>query len=608
MEKLKPFRLFFTWFFTTCILIGICILILWGLVELYKKMYSNRIYPGITIAHIHLDGLTKDDARKVVSEKIESIITKGFTFTFHDRAIVLDATTVSTDPDASRDIIKYDIDTAIDRAYSVGRGNDQIQNVYDIILARTYAVHITPTSTIDREWMKGALESVLKKDLVSVQDAELEIRASDPPKISIKPERAGIVLISDPALNEFEKQAQSLEFKPIALSERRILPNIKSEDIKSVKEDVVKFLERPLPHFIYGEKTISLTTSIFAGWVAVTNTNGGWNVIVDPVAFGKGLHSLALKDGLEIEGKNGNLVVKDKKIISFVPGLEGREVNTNAAFEDFSLNWPATTTFVLEVHKTRGTLAGTDPERLGIRELLGTGKSNFSGSPKNRRLNIAHGVKQVNGTIVGPGEEFSMIKTLGTIDEVNGWLPELVIKGNATEPEFGGGLCQIGTTAFRGAMSSGLPIVERQNHSYRVRYYEPAGTDATIYYPKPDFRFRNDTLASILISARIVKEDVIFDFWGSSDGRSASTSASKISDIVEPPPMKLIETLELPPGKKKCTETAHAGANAEFTYSVLYPNGDDKKMVFHSHYRPWQAVCLVGVLKLTGDATTTNDL
>ena len=75
MEKLKPFRLFFTWFFTACILIGICILILWGLVELYKKMYSNRIYPGITIAHIHLDGLTKDDARKVVSEKIESIIT-----------------------------------------------------------------------------------------------------------------------------------------------------------------------------------------------------------------------------------------------------------------------------------------------------------------------------------------------------------------------------------------------------------------------------------------------------------------------------------------------------------------------------------------------------
>ena len=60
-------------------------------------------------------------------------------------------------------------------------------------------------------------------------------------------------------------------------------------------------------------------------------------------------------------------------------------------------------------------------------------------------------------------------------------------------PEFGGGLCQIGTTMFRVTMNAGLPILERQNHSYRVRYYEPpVGMDVTIYEPKPDFRFRND--------------------------------------------------------------------------------------------------------------------
>ena len=70
--------------------------------------------------------------------------------------------------------------------------------------------------------------------------------------------------------------------------------------------------------------------------------------------------------------------------------------------------------------------------------------------------------------------------------------------------------------------------------------------------------------------------------------------------------MKLVETLSLPPGKKKCTETAHAGADAEFTYTVTYPNGEVKTEVFKSHYRPWQAVCLIGVEKLSTDAGSAS--
>jgi hypothetical protein len=79
------------------------------------------------------------------------------------------------------------------------------------------------------------------------------------------------------------------------------------------------------------------------------------------------------------------------------------------------------------------------------------GTSNFKGSPVNRRHNIAVGAASVNGTLIAPGEEFSLLKTLGDIDAAAGYKPELVIKGGKTLPEFGGGLCQIGTTAFRAA-------------------------------------------------------------------------------------------------------------------------------------------------------------
>jgi vancomycin resistance protein YoaR len=238
-----------------------------------------------------------------------------------------------------------------------------------------------------------------------------------------------------------------------------------------------------------------------------------------------------------------------------------------------------------------------DANLLGIRERLGVGTSNFKGSPKNRRHNIATGAAKLNGIIIPQGEEFSLVKALGEIDETTGYLPELVIKGDRTIPEFGGGLCQIGTTVFRAALAAGFPILERQSHSYRVRYYEPAGTDATIYPPKPDFRFKNDTPAAVVLFTRIEGDDLFFEFWGTSDGRKAARTDPKIFNITKPPAMKTIETEDLPPGKKKCTEVAHDGADTVFTYTVTMADGSKREQVFRSHYKPWQAVCLIGVEK-----------
>lgn len=188
-----------------------------------------------------------------------------------------------------------------------------------------------------------------------------------------------------------------------------------------------------------------------------------------------------------------------------------------------------------------------------------------------------------------------MIKALGEIDGPAGYLPELVIKGDKTVPEYGGGLCQIGTTLFRAVVDSGLPVTARRNHSYRVSYYEPAGTDATIYDPQPDFKFMNDTGNAILLQTKITGDKAVFTFWGKRDGRKVSYTKPTIYNIVKPQPTKIIETTDLKPGEKKCTEKAHNGADAYFDYQVIYPSGEEKKVRFNSHYVPWREVCLVGV-------------
>jgi vancomycin resistance protein YoaR len=260
----------------------------------------------------------------------------------------------------------------------------------------------------------------------------------------------------------------------------------------------------------------------------------------------------------------------------------------------------------LVVETQPALVSAGDINNFGIKEIIGVGTSNFAGSPANRRHNIKVGAAAVNGALIKPGEEFSLLKTLGEVASSTGYLPELVIKEGKTVPEYGGGLCQIGTTVFRSTVASGLPVTLRRNHSYRVQYYEPAGTYATIYNPWPDYRFINDMPTYILIQTKFSGDNLSFEFWGTKDGRQAENTKPTIYNIVKPEPAKIIETIDLKPGEKKCTEHAHNGADAYFDYKVTYLNGEVKEKRFSSHYVPWQEVCLLGVDKLSAPPETAT--
>ncbi len=180
--------------------------------------------------------------------------------------------------------------------------------------------------------------------------------------------------------------------------------------------------------------------------------------------------------------------------------------------------------------ETEPEIKSDEIDNLGITTLIGEGKSDFRGSPKNRIHNIGVGSSRFHGALVKPGEEFSFVKILGPVDAEHGYSEELVIKKDKTEPEFGGGICQISTTMFRAAIYSGTEITARTNHAYPVRYYNPQGMDATVYIPRPDLRFINNTPGYILIQTKIEGTNLIFDFYGTSDGRTVEIEGPKIFD------------------------------------------------------------------------------
>lgn len=222
----------------------------------------------------------------------------------------------------------------------------------------------------------------------------------------------------------------------------------------------------------------------------------------------------------------------DGKIIVSRPEVEGITLDKEQALSVITKalenNEGDLLSITLPVATAAPKVKSGDAARLGLKELIGTGTSSFRGSPKNRIYNINRALEQFQSIIIAPGEEFSFVKYLGDVDGEHGYLPELVIKNNRTEPEFGGGICQVSSTVFRAAIYSGMKITERRNHAYPVKYYTPYGMDATIYIPKPDFRFRNNTTHSIMMQSEIEGTQLTFRFFGTKDGRETSVDGPHI--------------------------------------------------------------------------------
>lgn len=244
-------------------------------------------------------------------------------------------------------------------------------------------------------------------------------------------------------------------------------------------------------------------------------------------------------------------------------------------------------------------ISTNDANGYGIKELIGSGSSLFYGSAESRIYNINLAAKRLNGILVAPGEVFSFDQALGDVSSFTGYKQAYVIQNGRTVLGDGGGVCQVSTTFFRAILNAGLPVVERHAHAYRVGYYEedsPPGFDATIYVPTVDLKFKNDTQNYILIEsfANLNKDSLVFNLYGTSDGRTVKISAPVITNQTPAPPPLYQDDPNLPKGQTQQTDFAAPGADVYFTRTVTKDNKIIISDKFVSDYQPWRAVYLVG--------------
>ena len=549
---------------------------------IYNLVFLGKIYPGVFIAGIPVSGLTTNEAYNMLSERINS--PNKATLAYQDSTFEIDLETIG---------FSYDFSSPVEEAYKLHRSGNIMPDFYSRILSPAREINLPLKVNIN--------EQLLLEHLSIISD-EISVAAVQPlaklakGKVVVEKGSPGLYVDLATLSNDIIKNLSQANYDPLTIHLLTVDPTISDVQAQALKERAEGLMDKNLTLttqgqvFKYEEEGLFRLLGPNGGYsdreieILITDISSSVNRPPQDAAFvfesGKVIEFAAAIDGLEVEGEK-----LKQKITDSLKELEGGGQKL------------ITTEIPLSVTSAEITLDAIN--NLGISELLGKGASKFRGSISSRIFNIGHSSAKFNGVLIPPGEIFSFNDVLGDVSAYTGYKKAYIIKDGRTVLGDGGGVCQVSTTLFRAMLDSGLPIVERRAHSYRVTYYEQdslPGLDATVYAPYTDLKAKNDTPGHLLIQTRFDKNtaSLVFEIYGTSDGRIANLTKPVITSTSAPPEDLYQDDPSLPAGTIKQVDFRAWGAKVNFDYEVIKDGEVIYEKTFYSNFRPWQAVYLRG--------------
>ena len=192
-----------------------------------------------------------------------------------------------------------------------------------------------------------------------------------------------------------------------------------------------------------------------------------------------------------------------------------------------------------------------------------------------RNTNVKLAAAAVNGTVLQPGEEFSFNTVVGQRTAEKGYKPAAAYNQGEVVEEVGGGVCQISSTLYNAVFRAGLTTTYRRAHTFAPTYVTP-GTDATVSWPGPDYKFVNNSKHAIGILSWYSNQTATVQIYGLPvlpDGVKWELVSEKVKDLPVPAPQ--IITPEQ--GKE-----SNGSAGSEWqAYKVITKDGKTEKVKDH---------------------------
>jgi vancomycin resistance protein YoaR len=500
---------------------GITLMLL--LVGSFELVYAGKIMPGVSADGVYLGGLSRADAQARLADKTKDFAGHVVTISNGDTNLRIPVSGLTA---------AYNPAKAADLAFSFGREGDLWNRLHQ--QARALVGRATPitTMTYDADRLTPYIVD-FDNDLVTpVQDADLSFNDN---RAQVTPAGTGTRLDTGRLVQLVMNRLATTSSDPIIAPVYQLKPDLDTAPLAAAIDQLNTYLSGPLTLSYNGtDRTVDQNTII--SWIQAgakaakpfLNTLKVEDLYPPPPSATIRLDHQAvaayvddLAKGIDQTAQNAALSMDSGNLAVVQPSRNGVKLDRDATIKaiEGSLTKSSDDRRVsLKLQTTTADVNENNLEQLGIKELISEGETYFPGSPSTRLTNVRAGASKFNGVVLKPGETFSFGKLLGDVGPETGYVPELVILADHEEKQYGGGLCQVSSTAFRAALAAGLPITERHNHSFAISYYtwpySAPGVDATIYYPQVDFKFVNDTGHYLLIQTTMKGTDLKFDFFG----------------------------------------------------------------------------------------------
>jgi vancomycin resistance protein YoaR len=567
-----------------------CALVLVVAVDAFAS--AGRVHPGVTVAGVRVGGMTPSEATSALEKQLPTKATEPVTVVYGKQTWNV----------APADIaLSFDYPGLVVQAMAVGREGGVLKSVSGRASAWFGKEQLPAVGVADPEKLNKALDAVAETTDVPARDATVDVQGTS---AEVKASADGIELMRD-ELSHAVLAAYTTDKHTVAAPVRTAYPKISNAAADVAKSVAGRMMSSPLTVTYSGKQwTFSETDigkmiafqSVEPTGSAARSGSRAWK-LVPSVTETQTLKTVAPKLGAAVGTPAQDARFKTSNgSVTIVASRDGVGPDLGMLASDITnvLKDSANTTRTVEIRTkiVAPALTTAKARDMGVEERISTFTTTYDGSNTSRTNNIHTLGNALDGKLVAPGATFSFNGAVGERTAAKGYQEANAIVNGKLVPQLGGGICQVGTTLFNTAFFAGVPIPDRQNHSFYISHY-PKGRDATVSWGGPDLKWKNDTKNWILVSVSYTNDSITISFYGTKPGRDISFTTGPFTNET-PYPVEKVNDPTLKAGLKVVKDRGETGKKCVVVRTVSKAGQVVRTDTFTSNYKPKVEVVRIG--------------
>jgi vancomycin resistance protein YoaR len=471
---------------------------------------ADRVPRGTTVAGVEIGGMSAARAEQALTDGLGDLATEPVPVSAQDMSGSVDPATAG---------LTFDAAATVDRL----TGADlRPQRLWRHLVGGGAEA---PVTVVDDAALDAAVEQLSGSLTLAPVDGAIAFADGEAHAVAAEDGWA----LDDDAVRTTLVDTWLTAARPLELATETVAPAITQEATDAALQDVASRVVAAPVAVLVADQTVELPVDVLAATATMVPQDSELVLQMDGAALAEAV--LARSTDLLTTASDARFEFQDGAPV-IVPGTPGTTLDPAALATAVAAATQA------DQRDAAVELVESDPaqttealQALGVTQVVSEFSTPLTSEPR-RTQNIAAGAAAISGTLVRPGETFSLTDALGPIDAAHGFTTAGAIVSGEHTDAWGGGLSQLSTTTYNAAYFAGMEDVEHKPHSEWFTRY-PAGREATLFTGTLDMRWKNTTPYGALVQAYVAEGKTWVRIW-STPYFEVSTEAGPKTNVVQP--------------------------------------------------------------------------